>query len=113
MLCGPQKVGDLEYHETCTHRADVFTKPLERVKFQQACSWHGLQSLDCTREGGEKKLAVCAPVSENTLSIKESKTNDSRICCCMDRDCKMCCHAFLSTKVEVLGFAAGLGSSLS
>eukprot|EP00971_Amphidinium_carterae_P349384 6490992-Amphidinium_carterae.1 len=51
MLHGPQRVGDLEYHETCTHRADVFTKPLERFKFQQACNWLGLQPQECSREG--------------------------------------------------------------
>eukprot|EP00971_Amphidinium_carterae_P013065 257523-Amphidinium_carterae.2 len=30
MLCGPNRSGDLEYHETCTHRADVFTISLWR-----------------------------------------------------------------------------------
>eukprot|EP00971_Amphidinium_carterae_P340283 6478544-Amphidinium_carterae.1 len=60
MLCGSQRVGDLEYHETSSHRADVFTKPLERVKFQRACSLLGLRFNDCSREGGVKRTADSA-----------------------------------------------------
>eukprot|EP00971_Amphidinium_carterae_P043374 853666-Amphidinium_carterae.2 len=60
MLCGPNRIGELEYHETCTHRADIFTKPLERVKFKQACDLLGLQSSDDSREGGEEKTLVSA-----------------------------------------------------
>eukprot|EP00971_Amphidinium_carterae_P059634 1179298-Amphidinium_carterae.2 len=51
MLCGPQRVGDLEYHETSSHRADIFTKPLERIKFQKACEMLGMQLRDRSREG--------------------------------------------------------------
>eukprot|EP00971_Amphidinium_carterae_P027999 551144-Amphidinium_carterae.2 len=79
MLCGPQRVGD--YHETSSHRADVFTKPLERVKFQQACSMLGFQFSDRSRE---KSLPVCASVKDmsSTLHIADAESND---CLCMDR----------------------------
>eukprot|EP00971_Amphidinium_carterae_P332784 6467110-Amphidinium_carterae.1 len=50
VLAAEGKVGCVEYHPTATHKADIFTKNLEKSRFETCCRLIGMES--CLSEGG-------------------------------------------------------------
>ena len=86
-------VGSLDYHETCSHKADVFTKALEKGKFDVACRLIGVQSSSHAAEGGVEIVAAAGDIpgdNDGGNSISHEP------CLCMDRDCDERCHLYLS-----------------
>eukprot|EP00971_Amphidinium_carterae_P338860 6476389-Amphidinium_carterae.3 len=80
-LAAENRIGRVEYHPTDTHRADIFTKSLERGRFESCCKLIGLES--CSGEGGVEE-------TRGRVTYAQLSTQDGDTCLCMDRDCESC-----------------------
>ena len=92
MLCGDGAVGEIVHHPTDSHKGDIFTKVLDRQKFEAAVRRIGVVSNSSFGEGGDKILARRSPnmeIEDNASPLVEDA------CCCMDRYCDFCASLYL------------------
>eukprot|EP00971_Amphidinium_carterae_P352249 6492506-Amphidinium_carterae.1 len=76
LLCGEGAVGKILYHPTATHKADIFTKSMDRTRFQ-AC--REMIKVDMPKALGRR---VEGGVNQNSVSALCCNSCDD--CLCMD-----------------------------